>query len=73
MLYVDCRERYLLLDEITQKHIRYLFLIFVNSVSTLLQFCKQLFRVRPFIHYHYHYHLTPLLLSFKSFLEIQTG
>ena len=43
MLYVDCRERYLLLDEITQKYIRYLFLIFVSSVSTLLQFCKQLF------------------------------
>ena len=32
----------LVLDEITQKYIRYLFLICVGTVSIILRFCKQL-------------------------------
>ena len=32
----------LALDEITQKYIRYLFLISVDTVSIILRFCKQL-------------------------------
>ena len=32
----------LVLDEITQKYIRYLFLISVGTVSIILRFCKQL-------------------------------
>ena len=32
----------LVLDEITQKYIRYLFLISVDTVSIILRFCKQL-------------------------------